>query len=219
MFLRAHNSNIKLVFESDKFSFFKSGMYMGKGYLKNGLCKMNVITVFPIIDNNKSTSSVYMLELSNVWHGRLGHVNYYTLDRLINLNLLPKFKIDFYHKCEIFVKAKMARASFKSIERSIEPLELIHSNVCDMKVAQTRGGKKYFITFIDDCTRYCYVHLLRGKDEAIEAFIQYKNEVKNQLNKKIKVLRSDRGGEYESPFGEFCLQHGIIHQKIGRAHV
>ena len=100
----------KLVFESNKFSLFKSGMYMGKGYLSNDLFKMNVMTT---IDNNKSTSSIYMLELSNIWHGRLGHVNYYTLDRLINLNLFPKFKIDFNHRCEICVKAKMARASFK----------------------------------------------------------------------------------------------------------
>ena len=42
--------------------------------------------------------------------------------------------------------------------------------------------------------------------------MQYKNEVENQHNKKIKVLRSDSGGKYESPFGEFCLQHGIVHQ-------
>uniref|UniRef100_A0A2N9FGP9 Integrase catalytic domain-containing protein n=1 Tax=Fagus sylvatica TaxID=28930 RepID=A0A2N9FGP9_FAGSY len=74
------------------------------------------------------------------------------------------------------------------------------------------GGRKYFVTFIDDCTRYCYVYLLRSKDEALESFIHYKKEVENQLNKKIKVLRSDRGGEYESPFGEFCSQHGIVHQ-------
>ena len=60
-------------------------MYVGKGYLSNGLFKMNVMTV---IDNNKGASFVYMLESSNVWHGRLGHVNYYTLDRLINLNFL-----------------------------------------------------------------------------------------------------------------------------------
>ena len=77
----------KLVFESDNFSLFKSGMYVGKGYWSNGLFKMDVMTVFPTIDNNKGTSSVYMLELSNVWHGRLGHVNYHTLHRLINLNL------------------------------------------------------------------------------------------------------------------------------------
>ena len=132
---------------------------MGKGYLSNGLFKINVMTV---IDINKSASSIYMLKSSNVWHGRLGHVNYYTLDRLINLNLLPKFKIDFNHKCEICVEVKMARASFKSIERSTEPLDLIHSDVCDMKFVQTRSGKKYFIPFIDDCTRYCYVYLLRS---------------------------------------------------------
>ena len=94
-------------------------MYVGKGYLSNDLLKMNVMTAFPTIDNNKGTSSVYVLESSNVWHGRLGHVNYYTLDRLINLNLLPKFKIDFNHKCEICVEAKMARASFKSVERAL----------------------------------------------------------------------------------------------------
>ena len=85
-------NGFKLVFESDKFSLFKSGMYVGKGYLSNDLFKMNVMTA---IDNNKGTSSVYILESSNVWHGRLGHVNYHTLHRLINLNLLPKFEIDF----------------------------------------------------------------------------------------------------------------------------
>ena len=70
-------NGFKLVFEFDKFSLFKSGMYVGKGYLSNGLFKMNVITVFPTIDNDKG-SSIYMLESSNAWHGRLGHVNYHT---------------------------------------------------------------------------------------------------------------------------------------------
>ena len=65
---------------------------------------------------------------------------------------------------------------------------------------------------MDDSTKYCYVYLLKSKDEAIEKFVLYKNEVENQLNKKIKVLRSDRGGEYELPFVDFCAQHGIIHE-------
>ena len=43
-------------------------------------------------------------------------------------------------------------------------------------------------------------------------FKHYKNEVENQLSKKIKAIRSDRGGEYEAHFGEFCSEHGIIHQ-------
>ena len=43
-------------------------------------------------------------------------------------------------------------------------------------------------------------------------FQHCKNEVENQLYRKIKVIRSDRGGEYEAPFGDFCSQLGIIHQ-------
>ncbi|KAL0307596.1 UNVERIFIED_CONTAM: Retrovirus-related Pol polyprotein from transposon RE1 [Sesamum angustifolium] len=77
---------------------------------------------------------------------------------------------------------------------------------------QTRGGKKYFITIIDDCTRYCYVYFVRSKDEALEAFKLYKNEVENQLSKTIKAIRSDRGGEYGAPFEEFCSEFGRIHQ-------
>ena len=77
----------------------------------------------------------------------------------------------------------------------------------------TRGQKKYFIIFIDDCTRYCYVYLLNSKDEAMNIFITYKAEVENQLNKNIKILKSDQGGEYESnDFSELCAKFGIVHQ-------
>ena len=171
----------KLVFVSDNFILTKNGMYVGKGYMSNGFFKMNVMTVIPPIKNinKKNTSSAYMLESSNVWHGRLGHVNYDTLHGLINMECLPKFPIYPNHKCEICVESKLTRTSFQSIERSSEPLELIHSDICDLKFIQTRGGKKYFLTLIDDCTRYCYVYLLRSKDEALEMFQHFKNEVEN----------------------------------------
>lgn len=55
--------------------------------------------------------------------------------------------------------------------------------------------------------------MLNTKDEALNYFKNYKAEVENQLDKKIKILRSDRGGEYESKdFAEFCSLNGIIHQ-------
>ena len=162
----------KLVFVSDNFILTKNRMYVGKGYMSNGLFKMNVMTIVPPIKNinNKNPSFVYMLECSNVWHGRLGHVNYDTLRRLINMECLPKFKIDPNHKCEICVESKLTRTSFQSIERCSESLELIHLDICDLKFIQKRGGQKYFLTLIDDCTRYCYVYLLRNKDEALEMF-------------------------------------------------
>ena len=101
----------KLVFVSDNFILTKNGMYEGKGYMSNGLFKMNVMTVIPHIKNinKKSTSSAYMLESSNVWHGRLEHVNYDTLRRLINMECLPKFQIYPNHKCEIGVESKLKK--------------------------------------------------------------------------------------------------------------
>jgi transposase InsO family protein len=78
----------------------------------------------------------------------------------------------------------------------------------------TKGGKRYFLTFIDDSTRFFYVYLLKTKDEAFNYFKTYKAEVENQLERKIKRLRSDRGGEYfYNVFDEFCVEHGIIHKR------
>lgn len=63
-----------------------------------------------------------------------------------------------------------------------------------------------------DHSRYCQVYLLRSKDEALDAFKLYKLEVENQRGVTIKNLRSDRGGEYVIPIGEFCKLNGIIHE-------
>ena len=68
------------------------------------------------------------------------------------------------------------------------------------------------LPFVVDSTKCYYVYLLKRKDEAIEKFVLYKNKVENQLNKKIKVLRSDQDGEYESSSVDFCAQHGIIYE-------
>ena len=75
----------------------------------------------------------------------------------------------------------------------------------------TRGGKKFYVTFIDDYSRFTRVYLFRNKDEAFDMFLSYKVEVENQLDKKIKRIRSDRGGEY-IPSNDYCEKEGIIHE-------
>jgi len=201
-------NGFKCVFVSDKVVVSKKEIYVGKGYLTEGLFKLNVMVVDSM---NKITASSYLLESNDLWRIRLGHVNYKTLRKLINLEVLPKVECN-KSKCQICIESKFVKHPYKYIERNSNPLDLIHTDICDMKSTPSRGGKKYFITFIDDCTRYCYVYLLNSKDEAIEAFEQCKNEVENQLNKKIKMIRSNRGGEYEFPFAKICWEYGIIHQ-------
>ena len=78
---------------------------------------------------------------------------------------------------------------------------------------KARGGYEYFVTFIDDYSRYGYVYLMQHKSDTFEKFKEYRAEVENQLGKTIKCLRSDRGGEYlDNDFEEFLIEHGIRSQ-------
>ena len=63
---------------------------------------------------------------------------------------------------------------------------------------EARGGYRYFLTFTDDLSKYGYIYLMKHKSETFEKFKEFQSEVENHRNKKIKFLRSDRGGEYFS---------------------
>ena len=165
-----NSHGFRMEFEVDKFVLSKSGMYVGKGYMSDGIWKLYVMTVIKSY-MNEASSCAYMLESSNLWHGRLGHVNYQTLRKSINLDHIPTFQIESKHNCETCVEAKLTSSSFQSIERHTKPLDLIHSNICDLKFVQTRGDDKYFITFVNDSIRYCYVYLLKIKDEIIKKLV------------------------------------------------
>ena len=77
------------------------------------------------------------------------------------------------------VESKTTKKSCKIVEREFELLSLNQIDLGDLKNIMTRGGKKFYITFIDDHSGYTWVYLLRNKDEVRDAFIKYKNEVEN----------------------------------------
>ncbi|KAJ9551775.1 hypothetical protein OSB04_015820 [Centaurea solstitialis] len=90
---------------------------------------------------------------------------------------------------------------------------LVDQDVCGPFSHVARGGYRYFITFTDDFSRYGYVYLMRHKSETFEKFKEYQNEVQNLLDKRIKFLRSDRGGEYLSDeFDNHLMECGIVSQ-------
>ncbi|KAK0574738.1 hypothetical protein LWI29_028303 [Acer saccharum] len=97
--------------------------------------------------------------------------------------------------------------------RATECLGLIHTDVCGPMSIQARGGYEYFITFTNDYSRFGYVYLMRHKSDAFDMFKAFKAEVENQLEKHIKILRSDRGGEYLSgEFQQYLVDNGIVSQ-------
>jgi transposase InsO family protein len=137
------------------------------------------------------------------------------MSRLSSLNLMLNLSIENGSKCQSCVQSKQSRKPHKTAEeRHLAPLELIHYDICEINSVLTEGGQRYFMTMIDDASRYCYVYLLKTKDDALNCFKTYKAEVENQLENKIKSFRSDRGDEYFSnEFNLFCVEHGIIHER------
>jgi hypothetical protein len=79
------------------------------------------------------------------------------------------------------------------VERAIDLLGIIHTDVCGPMSVTTRNGCRYFVTLTDDLSRYGYIYLMKHKYETFEKVKEFQNEVKNQLDRKIKHLHSDRG--------------------------
>ncbi|GKD58047.1 zinc finger, CCHC-type containing protein, partial [Tanacetum coccineum] len=106
--------------------------------------------------------------------------------------LIPAFDMD-SEKCQTCMLNKITKKPFQNVKRETVVLELIHSDLCDLHATPSLGNKKYFVTFVDDASRFCYVYLLYSKDEALDKFKVFKTEVELQQGSLIKRFRTDRG--------------------------
>jgi transposase InsO family protein len=97
-----------------------------------------------------------------------------------------------------------------SNNRSKEILDLIHLYFCGPMLVRSLGGSLYYVIFIDDYSRKMWLYLLKSKDKVFNKFQEFKAEIENLTNKKIKTLRIDNGGEYTSKeFIAFSKSAGI----------
>lgn len=96
-------------------------------------------------------------------------------------------KTDEFCKCLVCVEAQHAKKHFKFVIRRKTKLhQLIHLDLADLKNSVSKDGKKYYITFIDEFSRYTKAYFLKSKDEAKNIFLKFKAKVKNRLDRKIK---------------------------------
>ena len=106
-----------------------------------------------------------------LWHLRLGHINLERINRLTKEGPLRELRVGTLPVCESCLEGKMTRRPFSAKgERAKEPLELVHTDVCGPLNVQARGGYEYFVTFIDDFSRYGYVYLMQRKSETFGKF-------------------------------------------------
>lgn len=178
-----------------------NGNLIASGRLENGMFKLN-------LSANRAYTTTKKGADIRLWHKRFGHIGFDSM-RFLNL------KIPNGLKCKICIKGKQSRKPFNVTgDRARKKLEVIHTDVCGPLPVQSIGGNRYFVTFIDDFTRKVFIYAMKNKNRVLEHFKDFKIYVENQTECRIKILRSDNGGEYVNElFYQFCQDHGIEHQK------
>ena len=153
---------------------------------------------------------------NQVWHRCLGHPNSHVLRVLLKSGLLGNKNLTFSNNdvvdcasCKLGKSKTLPFPLHKT--RTTKPFELVNTDVWGIVPVISHERYKYFVTFIDDFTRFTWVYFLRFKNEVFSVFKVFLALAETQFPAKIKILQSDSGGEYMSNEFQFFLQsHGII---------
>ena len=153
-----------------------------------------------------------------IWHRRFGHLGMKNLQKLATDQLVNGLDYDVTKDikfCEPCVDGKHHHSSIPKFgsRRATKLLEIVHSDVCGRLEAKSLGGAESFVTFIDDKSRYVWIYILKNKSEVFKIFLEWKSMVEKSSGEKIKILRSDNGGEYTSKeFEDYLKKNGIRHE-------
>jgi hypothetical protein len=152
-----------------------------------------------------------------LWHKRMGHMNF---DNLVKVSKreavreMPQITKPTNTLCKHCQQGKQTKTRFKSKEYSTtRPLEIVHTDLVGPTTTKGLKGERYFMLLVDDYTRMTTIFFLKNKSEAFENFKIYKEMVENEMDSRIKCLRSDNGGEFTSKeFMDYYNSHGIKRQ-------
>ena len=198
-----------VTFKEDQCIVYRGRKELLKVKRKNGLYTL-VVRKPNLTPKEKVMAVVENHNELKLWHERLGHLNE---DAVRKMFPLEKFKVEKLN-CISCVQGKMSRGKFGiSDSKNQRKFGLIHSDICGPFEEIAIGGFKYFVTFIDDFSGFCFVYLIQQKSNAFSKFKELVELVKNKFSSTIGTLRSDNGGEYFSkPFETYLKANGILHQ-------
>ncbi|GJR89277.1 retrovirus-related pol polyprotein from transposon TNT 1-94, partial [Tanacetum coccineum] len=156
--------------------------------------------------------------MSWLWHQRLSHLNFDTINDLAKNDLvtcLPKFKYHKEHLCPSCEQGKIKKASHppKPIPNSKQRLHLLHMDLCCPMRVKSINDKRYVLVIIGDYSRYTWVHFLRSKDEAPEEIKTFLKKITVLLQAPIIIIRTYNDIKFKNQvLKEYFDSVGISHQ-------
>ena len=150
--------------------------------------------------------------LGALWHKRLGRISRNIVERFVSDGTLDSVDFtDFIVHVEC-IKGKHTKQKKFGVYRATDVLELIHMDICGPFLTPTWNGQQYFMSFVDNHSRYTYLFLIHEKSQVLNVFKSFKVKVENQLNKQIKSVKSYRGGKCYGRYDGLGEECGIVPQ-------
>ena len=162
---------------------------VGECLLRDGLYQLDLNSdAIAFHVNNAGTKRALMKENSySLWHKRLGHISQERIGRLIKSQIFPQLVYDNIKSCVDCIKGKLTKTRKKQgATCSSELLELIHTDISG-PYSHSLCGKSFFVTFIDDFSRYGYVYLISHKSEALERFKILRLRLRSNWERSLKL--------------------------------
>ncbi|GJS83108.1 retrovirus-related pol polyprotein from transposon TNT 1-94 [Tanacetum coccineum] len=153
-----------------------------------------------------------------LWHLRLSHLYFVTLNKLAKYGLargIPKLKFQKDHLCSACALGESKKSSHqpKAEDTNQEKLYLLHMDLCGPMRVDSINGKKYILVIVDDYSRFTWVRFLRSKDEAPDAIIKCIKNIQVRLNATVRNVQTDNGTEFvNQTLCDFYENVGISHQ-------
>ncbi|GKD41658.1 retrovirus-related pol polyprotein from transposon TNT 1-94 [Tanacetum coccineum] len=153
-----------------------------------------------------------------LWHQRLSHLNFDTINTLAKDNLvtgLPKFKYTKDHLCPSCEQGKSKKKPHKPkpVPNSQNRLHLLHMDLCGPMRVKSINGKRYILVIVDDYSCYTWVHFLISKDEAPGVIIKFLKQIQVLLQAPVIIVRTDNGTEFTNQVLKAYFEDvGISHQ-------
>ena len=194
------------------FPFFPDCFTIKETQSQRMIGKGNTLEGLYVLDTTKFSSTIHVNLVSvQTWHNRLGHLSSKYFDKLRDKLSCTNVKFSNNSPCYICPLAKQRRLPFVSHNHlSCSPFDLIHCDIWDSFHLPDQSGHRYFLTLVDDCTRFTWLYLLKHKSNVSYVIPRFFKLVSTQFHMKIRAFRSDNAKELL--FHDFFADMGVVHQ-------
>jgi hypothetical protein len=228
---RAAQRNIFTLHMKDGCQLIQDGQIVMTGVTKNQMYQLEITAISKQEAGNAANvatslgveSTAASTQPLSLWHRRMAHLNHAMIKKMASTGMVTGLVLEDKNPefCVGCAYGKNHRSEFPWTDprtRSEYPGDLVHSDLCGPMQVPSLGGALYFVLFKDDATGFRVVECIKSKPDTLGSFKRFISQLKRDIGRSLKILRSDRGTEFTNKEFTTFLENEGVHQELTTAY-